>query len=171
MKKFKRKLDNEIQQAKEERIQFSLVDDTMGVIDLDVPAGEFFDNLTMVHLDDSIKAKLTLGKLYEYSAQPFFSSTESEPMYMFATGVDDDSEGLFCFEDQDYELIALYAFPADKLLDWAVKKQPKETRIMYYELPKDFDIEDLKDFLEESDDPEEARQWLEDHGAKPYKGE
>ena len=171
MKKAKRKLDKDIQQHKEERIQFSLVDDTMGVIDLDVSAGEFFDNLVMVHLDESIKSKMTLGKIYEYSAQPFFSSTESEPMYMFATGVDDDSEGLFCFEDQDYDLIALYAFPADKLLKWAVKKQPRETCVMCYELPKDFDIEELRDFLEEIDDPEEAKQWLEDHGAKPHKGE
>ena len=33
------------------------------------------------------------------------------------------------------------------------------------------DIEELKDFLEEVDDPEEAMQWLEEHGAKPHKGE
>ena len=171
MKNLKRKADNGIMQSKEERIRFSLVDDTMGVIDLDVAAGEFFDNLTMVHLDESIKEQLTLGKIYEYSAQPFFSSTETEPMYMFATGVDPDSDDLFSFEDRDYDLIALYAFPAGKLLDWAVKAPAKETRVMCYELPKDFDIEELKDFLEEVDDPEEAMQWLEEHGAEPHKGE
>jgi hypothetical protein len=171
MKKVTRKSANDVQQHKEERIQFSLVDDTMGVIDLDVAAGEFFDNLVMVHLDDSIKSKLTLGKIYEYSAKPFFTAEDTEPMYMFATGIDDNDPELFSFEDKDYELVALYAFPADKLLKWAVKKQPSETRVMCYELPKDFDIEELRDFLEEIDDPEEAKQWLEEHGAKPHKGE
>ena len=42
---------------------------------------------------------------------------------------------------------------------------------MCYELPKDFDIEELKDFLEDVDDPNEAIEWLEKHGAKPHKGE
>ena len=169
MKKAKHQLDKEIQQHKDERIRFTLVDDTMGVIDLDVAAGEFFDNLVMVHLDESIKECLTLGKIYEYSAAPFKGSADSEPLYMFASGVDPDDDELFSFDDKDYEMIALYAFPATKLVEWAVKNP--QARVMCYELPKDFDIEELKDFLEEVDDPEEAMQWLEDHGAKPHKGE
>lgn len=171
MKKATRKSVNDIQQAKAERIKFSLVDDTMGVIDLDVDAGELLDNLVMVHLDDAIKSQLTLGKIYEYSASPFFSSKETEPMYMFATGVDTNCNELFCFEDQDYDLIALYAFPADKLLDWAVPPKQAEGRVLCYELPKDFDIEEFRDYLEDIDDIEEAKQWLEEHGAEPHKGE
>ena len=169
MKKLKRQLDKEIQQHKDERIRFTLVDDIMGVIDLDVAAGELFDNLVMVHLDKSIKSKLTLGKIYEYSAAPFKESTEIKPMYMFASGIDPDDDEMFSFEDKPYETIALYAFPAEKLVDWAVKKHANT--VMCYELPKDFDIEELKDFLEEVEDTDEAIEWLEEHGAKPHKGE
>jgi phage terminase large subunit-like protein len=34
-----------------------------------------------------------------------------------------------------------------------------------------FDIEEFRDYLEDIDDIEEAKQWLEEHGAEPHKGE
>ena len=67
----KTQLDNHIQEHADDRIQFSLVSDQIGVIDLDVAIGDLFDNLTLVYIDDAMKANMKLGKMYEYSAVAF----------------------------------------------------------------------------------------------------
>lgn len=162
----KTQLDNHIQKHADDRIQFSLVSDQIGVIDLNAAIGDLFDNLILVYLDDSMKANMKLGKMYEYSAVAFKGACKPEPMYMFAAGVDPESEDLFNFEDREYESIMCYAFPVEKLQEWTVKAHTQKPLVMTYKV-EDIDIEELTDMLEEGTTPEEVDAWLREHGATP----
>ena len=175
----KRKLDAGIEQHKNELVSFSLVSDDVGVLDLTVTTGELFDNMELIYLPDELEECMTIGKVYQYAHTAFKGACKPEPMFMFRAGVDPDQPDLFQLDPtQDYPHTQVYAFPVAKLYSWATSVNKEET-IDYgdqndwpiarcWEANKDFDIEELADFLETSPSPEEVEDYLIKHGAKPH---
>lgn len=164
----KRKLDKGIQQHKDEIVEWTLVSDDLGVLDLKTTAGELFENMSLVYLDAALKANMTIGKMYTYAASAFAGDCTPHPMYMFRSGIDTSSKELFQLDPtQEYEHDQIYAFPVDAIERWI---QPPEERTITHcwEVDKEFDVEDLADFIETHPSPEELEEYLIKHGAKPH---
>jgi hypothetical protein len=171
----KQQLDKNISKHADDLFAFTVISDQLGVLDLMTTVGDLFSSISLVYLDDSIKKHMKFGKLYEYSQSAFKGACEPEPMYMFKAGVDPESEDLFNFEDKPYDHTMCYAFPISKLEEWMANseaaeeddEEPKQPIVIKYQLPEDFDMEELTDMLEEGMDPVELEKWLIDNGAEP----
>lgn len=166
--KEKRQLDKGIQKHKDEIIEFTLISDDLGVLDLKTTAGDLFANLTLVFLDPAVKKNMTIGKMYSYASSEFAGECQPIAKYMFRAGIDITSKELFQLDStKEYEHDQIYAFPVDALERWI--QQPEERTVTHcWEVEKDFDMEELADFIETNPSPEELEAYLKEHGAKPH---
>ena len=169
--KEKRQLDKGIQQHKDEIIEFTLVSDDLGVLDLKTTAGDLFANMTLIYMDKDLKDGMTIGKIYPYAATEFAGDCIPVAKYMFRAGIDPQCKDLFQLDPfKDYEHDQIYAFPVDAIERWI--QEPEERSITHcWEVDSDFDVEDLADFIETHPSPEELEEYLVDHGAKPRQKE
>ena len=168
----KRKLDAGIRQHKDEIVEFTLVSDEMGVLDLKTTAGELFESMQLVFLDPVLRDQMTTGKLYSFSHSNFKGACQPEPCYMFKAGVAQDADELFQLDStKKYKHYQIYAFPMDVLTKWV---QPKKKPAIHHgyiswDVPEGFDIEALTDFIETVPTPEELDEYLMANGATPHK--
>lgn len=168
--KAKASLDKAIQQHGNEIVEFTLVSDELGVLDFIAPVKEMFDTMQLVYLDDRIKEKMTLGKLYSYASAPFKGACHPNPAFMFKAGVDDSSDDLFNTDPAipyDYEQV--YVFPAPVLMSWLqppkriMDNLPADT--IRYDLPEGFDIEALESMMQDGVGFDALQDYLTQHGA------
>ena len=168
--KQKFRLDKQIAKHADERMKFTLVSDSLGVVDFDVAVGDLFENLTLIYLDEAIKKNMTMGKMYEYSASAFAGACEPVPMFLFMAGIDPMSDDLFNTDPEGkYVRNMCYAFPVDKLTEWMVEKKPKTSNVEAesFIMDKDADISDLIEMIEEGEmTPDTIRDWIISHGGR-----
>ena len=168
----KRKLDQGIQEHKDEIVEFTLISDDIGVLDLKTTAGERFEYMQLVFIDPEIRDKMTTGKLYGDAHSNFKGACKPEPCYMFKAGVDPEHPELFQLDaNKKYDHYQVYAFPMDAITKWV---QPKKKYAVHHgyiswDVPEGFDIEALTDFIETIPSPEELDEYLRANGATPHK--
>ena len=170
--KQKQELDRGIKRHKDEIIEFTVMSDDLGELDVKTTAGELFENLRLVFMDPVIRDAMTTGKLYSFAHSVFKGSCEPEPCYMFKAGVEQDSDELFQLDpDKDYEHYQIYAFPLDVFTKWIQPKKSGTIHSSYisWDVPEGFDIEALTDFIETEPTPEELDEYLRSTGATPHK--
>lgn len=162
----KRKLDKHIEQHKDEIVEFSLVSDDLGVLDIKTTAGELFDNMSLVYMSDAVKQYMKIGKVYEYAASQFKGDCMPVPQLMFRAGIDPAASDLFQTDPTvEYEHDQIYAFPLEFITEH-IQKRPvvHTTSVASWEAPSDFDMEQLKDFLESAPTPDEVESYLYSNG-------
>lgn len=170
----KRQLDKGIQEHKDEIVEFTLISDDVGVIDLKTTAGELFENMQLVFIDPALRDLMTTGKIYGYAQSNFKGACKPEPCYMFKAGVDPEKPDLFQLDStKKYDHYQVYAFPMDVITKWvqAKKKTAVHTGCLSWDVPEGFDVEALTDFIETIPSPEELDEYLIANGATPHKAE
>ena len=170
--KQKRDLDKGIRKHKNEIVEFTVLSDDLGELDIKTTAGELFENMQLVFLDPVISQAMTTGKLYSFANSNFKGDCKPEPCYMFKAGVVQDAPDLFQMDpDEDYKHYQIYAFPLDVFQTWVQPKKKVEAHNSYvsWDVPEGFDIEALADFIETVPSAEELDEYLIANGATPHK--
>lgn len=168
----KRKLDAGIRQHKDEIVEFTVISDDIGVLDLKTTAGELFEHMRLVFLDPVLRDAMTIGKLYSFSYSQFKGACTPEPCYMFKAGIDPKQPDLFQLDStRQYDHYQIYAFPMDVFEKWVQPKKKPAVHHGYisWDVPEGFDIEALTDFIETVPTPEELDEYLIANGATPHK--
>lgn len=170
--KQKRELDKGIRKHKDEIVEFSVISDDVGVLDIRTTAGELFEHMQLVYLEPVLRDAMTVGKLYSFANSAFKGDCQPEPCYMFKAGIEPGDSELFQLDSsKEYAHYQIYAFPLDVFTKWVQPKKKVSVHSGYvsWDVPEGFDIEALTDFIETVPTPEELDAYLVENGATPHK--